>query len=80
MPEDPVQRELLSIFRVIFRRDFVYGQDVRRADTQQWDSLRHIELMFAIEDHFGVQFSEHQLATLSSLEAIAIALGELRGA
>lgn len=79
MSKDALQGELLPIFRVVLRRDFASGQDIRRKETPQWDSLRHIELMFAIEDHFDVQFSEHQLATLDSLEAIAIALGELRG-
>lgn len=70
--------ELLPIFRAVLRRDFAFEQDIRRRETVQWDSLRHIELMFAIEDHFEVQFSEHQLATLDSLYAIAAALGELR--
>jgi acyl carrier protein len=45
-----------------------------RSNTPQWDSLKHIEVMFAIEDEFGVQFSEEELASLTSISAIAVRL------
>jgi acyl carrier protein len=45
-----------------------------RLDTAAWDSLKHVELVFAIEDELSVQFSEDQLSTLNSIAAIVAAV------
>lgn len=36
----------------------------------KWDSLRHMNLIFAIEDGFGVRFDDEQLPQLTSIAAI----------
>ena len=41
-----------------------------------WDSLRHLELMLAIEMEFGVTVDSAALAELTSVDAIADYLGE----
>src|SRR6185503_4287316 len=48
--------------------------DMRRADLAQWDSLKHVEIVFALEDQFGVRFDESEFATLDSVPAIAAAV------
>jgi acyl carrier protein len=53
--------------------------DVVREDVAQWDSLRHIELIFLIEEEFGVTLEEAQMAELDSLSA-AVRLLESHGA
>ena len=53
--------------------------DVVREDVEQWDSLRHIELIFLIEEEFGVTLEEAQMAELDSLSA-AVRLLEAHGA
>ena len=53
--------------------------DVMREDLAQWDSLRHIELIFLIEEEFGVMLEESQMAELDSLSA-AVRLLEAHGA
>lgn len=53
--------------------------DVVREDVAQWDSLRHIELIFLIEEEFGVTLEEAQMAQLDSLSA-AVRLLESHGA
>jgi acyl carrier protein len=50
------------------------GGDMRRADLAQWDSLKHVEIVFALEDQFGVHFDESEFATLDSVTAIAAAV------
>ena len=50
------------------------GGDMRRADLAQWDSLKHVEIVFALEDQFGVRFDESEFATLDSVPAIAAAV------
>ncbi len=46
------------------------GARSRRADLPAWDSLKHIELVFAIEDELELQFSEDELGQLDSVAAI----------
>ena len=41
--------------------------EVTRDTVPTWDSLRHVEIIFAVEEAFGVQFSEDEMANVSSL-------------
>jgi acyl carrier protein len=45
-----------------------------RSELAQWDSLKHMELIFALEDRYGVQFDEAEFPTLVSTHAIVAAL------
>lgn len=46
------------------------GTHSTRANTPQWDSLKHIEVVFAIEDELQLQFDEEHLASLDSVTRI----------
>jgi len=41
-----------------------------RHNTARWDSLKHIEIIFAVEDELGVEFSEEELASIDSVVKI----------
>jgi acyl carrier protein len=41
-----------------------------RENMLYWDSLKHIEIIFAVEDELGLQFSEDELANLDSVASI----------
>lgn len=70
-----LEKEILAVLGVVLKRTFEIGAQVSRKNTPQWDSLRHIELMFALEDRFGIQFSEDELAGLDSIGKIVEAIG-----
>ena len=36
----------------------------------QWDSLKHIHLVMALEEEFGIEFDDEEVAALSSAKAI----------
>ncbi|MBL8600879.1 MAG: acyl carrier protein [Myxococcales bacterium] len=55
-------------------------EDTRRQGLAAWDSVKHIEVVFALEDTFEVEISEAVVATLDSVDAIVRALGGLRAA
>jgi acyl carrier protein len=42
----------------------------------RWDSLRHMNIIFALEDAFGVRFTDEEIPLLTSVEAIEKALAE----
>ncbi|HSE43699.1 MAG TPA: acyl carrier protein [Gemmatimonadales bacterium] len=47
--------------------------------VEGWDSLGHMNLMLALEEEFGVQFSDERILQLLSVGAIVQALRELTG-
>lgn len=46
------------------------GENVTSEDLDDWDSLRHLELMLEIELAFGVTISSEAMPELLSVEAI----------
>ncbi len=44
-----------------------------------WDSLRHMNLVLALEEEFGVKFSDEQIMTMSSVERIVNGVNERLG-
>jgi acyl carrier protein len=65
---DDVQEELEQVFRDIFNDDtLVLNDDMTSQDVAGWDSLAHVNLMFAIESAFGMQFVGNELAELKNI-------------
>lgn len=50
--------------------------DASRATLSKWDSLKHVEIMFALEDEFDVVFSEEELASLDNVRIIVKRVAE----
>jgi acyl carrier protein len=46
------------------------GDDMAVGNQPKWDSLRHMNLIFAIEDGFGIRFADEELSELTSVAAI----------
>lgn len=72
MSRDQVQSEILAILNAVLKREAT--ADSSRKNLPQWDSLKHVEIIFAVEDAFGVQFSEEELFELDSVENIAASI------
>ena len=52
--------------------------DTSSADSlDTWDSLRHMNLMLALEEEFGIKFSDEQIMTMSSVGRIVAGIDEL---
>jgi acyl carrier protein len=50
--------------------------DLSADNCPAWDSLRHLRLVLAIEDAFGVTFDEDEIISLTSVSALLGALQE----
>jgi acyl carrier protein len=57
--------ELLS--DVFMRDDLKIGPETTSSDVEGWDSVRHIEIMIAVEEHFGVQFRSSEFDNLRTI-------------
>jgi acyl carrier protein len=64
----PVHDTLQQVFRDVFGDDtIVLAKETTARDIPQWDSLGHVNLMFAIEERFGVRFRGNELAELANV-------------
>ena len=54
--------------------------DASPMDLSQWDSVRHMNVVLAIENEFGIEFNDAELATLKSVSVIATAVERHIGA
>jgi acyl carrier protein len=68
---EPKVRELIAL---VLEKKFPAGQAITRAKEPQWNSLKHVELIFALEDAFGVRFSEQDMVDMDSIAAIVAVL------
>ncbi|HEY5742214.1 MAG TPA: acyl carrier protein [Terrimicrobiaceae bacterium] len=59
---------LETIFKDIFQEDAVHlTPDTTADDIPGWDSFTHINLMFSIEQAFGVSFTGEEIGSLSKI-------------
>ena len=69
------QRRLEEIVRdtlgIVLGRDIAAGDPVVRKEQPDWDSLKHVELVFALEDALGIRFDVDEIGELISVASIA---------
>jgi acyl carrier protein len=65
-----VQIEVRRLLSFILRRPIGDRENPSRSTEADWDSLKHIELMFLLEDHFGVRFSEQEMEQMEDADGI----------
>jgi acyl carrier protein len=70
-----------SKLRAIVANVFAVAVDQIDASTDtksepRWDSLRHMNLIFALEEAYGVRFTDDEIPLLTSVRAIESALAQ----
>jgi acyl carrier protein len=61
-----IDSEIAEILSLILGRAVAAGENLKRADEAKWDSLKHLEIIFAIEGAYGVAFSPDEMAAVDS--------------
>jgi acyl carrier protein len=63
-----LHEQLEELFREVFNDDgLMLTDDMSAHDIAGWDSVTHINLMFSIEQAFGVQFTGNELAEFKNI-------------
>ena len=58
-----LHERLEEVFRAVFHdENMILSDETTAQDVAGWDSVAHINLMFGIEQAFGVQFTGNELA------------------
>ncbi len=79
----PSSEELAGVVAAIVARvlrispEEVFG--ARRGEHEAWNSLKHIEIVFQIEEEFEVKFEEDEIAELFDVKSIVAAVDRVRG-
>jgi len=74
MDRKQIEHTVLTVLTTVLKQPFREGADITRQNTLGWDSLKHIEIMFALEDELGAEFSEAELSELDSVAKIIVAM------
>jgi acyl carrier protein len=68
---EPLNSSLVDVLSVTLRVPVDrISDDFSPADCPNWDSVRHLMLMLAIEDKFEISFSEKEIAELRRFATI----------
>jgi acyl carrier protein len=75
-----VHQRLEQVFREVFNDDSLMLHDETTSDDiPGWDSVAHINLMFAIESEFGMQFVGNELAEQKNVGEVKALLARRAG-
>ena len=66
-----VEQRLQQVFQQVFADDDLHVVDTTTArDVPGWDSLAHINLMYAVENEFDIQIEDDRLGSFADVGAL----------
>jgi acyl carrier protein len=74
-----VAERVATVFGQVFGSRVAFGPELARADDTYWTSLKHMELLIALETEFGVQFDGADAVDMQSVPTIIERVGERLG-
>jgi acyl carrier protein len=68
MTKEQIYKELDEIFQDVFDDESIHvTATTTAADIEDWDSLEHINLVVAIENHFKIKFNMNQVTSMKNV-------------
>lgn len=78
MEDNNIGQRVQHIFCRVFKlKPEEVNEDLSSENLPQWDSLRHIQLIMAIEEAFSIQLPTWEIPKLTSIRAISTFLVKL---
>lgn len=69
--------QLTEVFHDVFDDDtIVVTPELTASDVDEWDSLRHIRLVAAVERRFGLSFSAAEIGRLKNVGQLVSLISE----
>jgi acyl carrier protein len=66
-----MRADIIAVFSQVFgRAPEQFGDDTAPATVEGWDSVRHVELVVALEERFNCMFDPEEVPELTSLARI----------
>lgn len=68
MTKEQITAELTGVFLKVFqRKDLTITRDMTAQDVEEWDSLRHIQLITEVETAFGTKFKLREVLSMKTV-------------
>jgi len=64
-----IEKDLVEICSAVLEHPV--EATVARANDATWDSLRHMQIIFAVEEKYDLQFTEEEIFRLDSISKFA---------
>ncbi len=81
MNRPEIEAAVRRVLQTVVGRELAAGEELSRADEPRWDSLKHVEILFGVEEALGIQYDAEELAELDSVgKLVAAAEARLRRA
>jgi acyl carrier protein len=75
MTKDEIRTRARAILATTLKADpQAIADDVSQANLSEWDSVRHMNVVIALENEFGIEFEDAELQTLTSLPLVVAAI------
>ena len=69
--KNEVTKKIINIMKVVFNIDNnVEINDINNKKINNWDSLRHLSLIFAIEEEFNINFTDSEIQSINDFETL----------
>jgi acyl carrier protein len=62
-----IENKVISVISKVLKEDV--DIDTSRKNSNNWDSLKHIEVIFAIEDEFEIEFTEEEMYKMNNVSS-----------
>jgi acyl carrier protein len=70
-----IERRVLDVIALVLKLpDDQVTPDISSAATERWDSLKHMMIVLAVEEEFGIEFLETEIPNLVSARALMLAV------
>jgi acyl carrier protein len=76
--DETIRQRVAEIVGVVFGVAPLPARTPPGAPSPEWDSLRHIEIILAVEDEFRISIAEDDFASLRSIDSISAYIAGLR--
>ena len=74
-----MKEEVARVLSIVFGREIKATDDFSMIRNPEWDSMKQIEIVVSLEEAFGVSIPFDAIGKMTSINAIAEKLGELKG-
>lgn len=68
--DESLGSRLERVFASVFAGRLAFSMDLARRGESRWDSLKHIELLIALEREFGLRFDGSDATEMDSVPRI----------
>ena len=67
MKKEQIKKIMTKVFEI---ESSLVNDEISQKNTDQWDSLNHLNLIVEIEEEFDVSFTPEQIGSMTTLERI----------